>query len=201
MVAGVKGVEFLGEGEVAVSSSTLGELFVISLKERRVLRTVKVSKKIESISKIPHEHALLLAEGDGSISRIDLEAQPALLQKVATLEDTRLTSVAAVSNSVALISGAERGNKTNSTVWVLEGSKTREIYSCPMVRALFAEESRCLFGAIDVADEDAAEAHTKIIETRAPFNDTKELATIPEFVQVIVKKSKDLYVRKQSFSL
>ena len=53
MVAGVKGVAFLDGDTMAVTSSTKGELFLVSKASQSVLRRVELDVKAESLCAVP----------------------------------------------------------------------------------------------------------------------------------------------------
>ena len=62
MVAGVKGVAFLDGDTMAVTSSTKGELFLVSKASQSVLRRVELDVKAESLCAVPGTRRVLVAE-------------------------------------------------------------------------------------------------------------------------------------------
>ena len=50
MVAGVKGVAFLDDDTLAVSSSTAGELFLVSRAKREVLKKIPLGEGVKAES-------------------------------------------------------------------------------------------------------------------------------------------------------
>ena len=74
MVAGIKGVAFLSPSEVAVTSSTVGEIFVVSLDEAKIIRTVKLpTKRIEALT-ITSPTDIYVATTRAEISRVAFDS-------------------------------------------------------------------------------------------------------------------------------
>jgi hypothetical protein len=160
MVAGVKGVAALAGGDlIAVSSSTLGEVFILSRKSRKVVRAIPLEKgsKAESLCTIPGTNKLLVADGapstaariaataragSGKLCCIDLGTEPATVACVAT-SDLRLTSVVAFDEETAFVAGAVKGNKNKCSVRrvnLATGAIADEaLLEAPMIRALLAQ--------------------------------------------------------------
>ena len=205
MVAGVKGVVFLDHDTMAVSSSTESELFLVSRKEKRVKRCVKLGEgvKAESLCVVPGTKRVLVADGAGKLCSVDLGVDPAAVTCVATY-DLRLTSVCALDSKTAFVAGAVRNEKTKCSVRRVN-CETGEIseeamLEAPMIRALHAQHSknRVLAGAIDVASDDAADSHTEICAWSAAddFKKHTVLAKVDGFVHAIAPHPhyKDAYV-------
>ena len=100
MVAGVKGVAFLDGDTMAVTSSTKGELFLVSKASQSVLRRVELDVKAESLCAVPGTRRVLVADGRGTLCCVDTATEPATVACVAGSAHhvggaMRLTSVAA----------------------------------------------------------------------------------------------------------
>lgn len=183
---------------VAVTSSTEGEVFIVSLASKSVVRSVSLGSgakgkvKAESLCALSAEE-LLVADGAGTLCRVDLSTQPATAECVATSPDNfRVTSVAAVEGYV-FAAGAPRNQKTRCSVrrvdlttqTILEDA----LVEAPMVRALCADDRTLYAGAIDVANEEAEDATTTICAWSAGdvFQTTRTVGEIDVFVHAIAK--------------
>ena len=212
MVAGVKGVAFLDGDTMAVTSSTCHELFLVSASRREVLRSISLGGdfRAESLCVVPGTRVVLVADGLGTVCRVDTEAEPAAVSRAATSAHhaggaMRLTSVCAWDAATCFVAGAVRGAKTECGVRRVDlaGGRVAEVacLAAPMVRALCAEpgKGRILVGAIDVADEGARDATTRLValasarDFRGP---PATLATVAGFVHAIAPdpRREDVYV-------
>lgn len=212
MVAGIKGVAFLDDDTMAVTSSTAGELFLVSVGKREVVRCVALGSdlRVESLCVVPGTRRVLVADGKGTLCCVDTATEPATVSCVASSAhhsggSMRLTSVCPWDAETCFVAGAVRGDKTNCSVrrvclgsgQVLEST----LLEAPMVRALVSEPSRdrVLVGAIDCADEDAASCHTRLVAIHAADDFSRPpqtLATVDFFVHSIAPHPRvaDAYV-------
>ncbi|KAJ1458946.1 hypothetical protein M885DRAFT_512024 [Pelagophyceae sp. CCMP2097] len=207
MVAGVKGVVALAGGDlIAVSSSTLGEVFILSRKSRKVVRAIPLDKgsKAESLCTIPGTNKLLVADGSGKLCCIDLATEPATVSCVAT-SDLRLTSVVAFDEETAFVAGAVKGNKNKCSVRrvnLATGAIAEDaLLEAPMIRALLAQtdKGRLVVGAIDSADDEGGPpAHTKVMSwsVEGGFSTSTTLCELDCFVHSIAPHPRlgDAYV-------
>mmetsp|Transcript_2934 Transcript_2934/g.8957 ORF Transcript_2934/g.8957 Transcript_2934/m.8957 type:complete len:308 (+) Transcript_2934:1399-2322(+) len=205
MVAGIKGVAFFGDDgdTVAATSSTKGELFLVSRSKRQVVRRVHLGgAKAESLCAVPGTRTVLVADARGRLCSVDCSKEPATVACVATADHhaagaPRLTSVAAWDKTKCYVAGAARGEKTKCAVRAVDLIKNQvdeaPLFEAPMIRALLAEpdRGRLLVGAVDGAggdDDAAADAATRIVAV-FPGSDAppETLATIEGFVHSIAK--------------
>ena len=208
MVAGVKGVAFLDGDTMAVTSSTKGELFLVSKASQSVLRRVELDVKAESLCAVPGTRRVLVADGRGTLCCVDTATEPATVACVAGSAHhaggaMRLTSVAAWDDRTCFAAGAVRGDKTRCSVRRVDLVKNEvaedALLEAPMVRALLAEpdRGRLLAGAIDCADEESDDCATRLVALHAS-NDfagpPEVLATLDFFVHAVSRHSEDVYV-------
>ena len=224
MVAGVKGVAFLDEDTMAATSSTKGELFLVSKSGKRVVRCVALGEgvKAESLCAVPGTRSVLVADAKGTLCRVDLGVEPPVVSCVATSAhhaggSLRLTSVCAWDEDTCLVAGAIRGDKASCSVRrvSLRSGEVAEaaLLEAPMVRALLAEpaKARALAGAIDCGggggggggedDAGATDACTTRLVALPAADDfaapPEVLATVDFFVHAIAhhpRAGDDVYV-------
>ena len=75
MVAGIKGVAFLDDDTLVVSSSTAGELFLVSRDKREVLKKIPLGDgvKAESLACVPKTRKVLVVDAKGHLCEVDCE--------------------------------------------------------------------------------------------------------------------------------
>lgn len=204
MVAGIKGICFLSSDLVAVTSSTKGEVFVISLGDKSVRRSVRLVENVKAESLCSacnggengmSNGKLLVADANGSLCQVDLETTPATSSCVATTpDDLRVTSVASYDDKTAFVAGAERDNKTRCFVRrvdLTQGVVLSDIsmLEAPMVRALCVDRGSLFAGAIEVASEEGDEAETTIVKWshQDDFSTQSTVGVVDGFVHVICR--------------
>ncbi|KAH8076385.1 hypothetical protein JL721_384 [Aureococcus anophagefferens] len=193
---------------MAVTSSTKGELFLVSKASQSVLRRVELDVKAESLCAVPGTRRVLVADGRGTLCCVDTATEPATVACVAGSAHhaggaMRLTSVAAWDERTCFAAGAVRGDKTRCSVRRVDLVKNEvaedALLEAPMVRALLAEpdRGRLLAGAIDCADEESDDCATRLVALHAS-NDfagpPEVLATVDFFVHAASRHSEDVYV-------
>ena len=199
MVAGVKGVAFLDDDTLAVSSSTAGELFLVSRDKREVLKKIALGDgvKAESLACVPKTRKVLVVDAKGHLCEVDCETEK--VERVASAghhaTPPRLTSVCAWDSRTCFVAGAARGQKTKCACWRvdLETNKVDEapVLEANMIRALCAERERdrILIGCLDVeGDDDSPEvenARTRLVAFYPKDGSTQQLASIQGFVHAI----------------
>ena len=199
MVAGIKGVAFVDDDTLALSSSTKGELFIVSRAERKVLKKVMLGDgvKAESLACVPHSKRVLVVDAKGHLWEVDCET--CIVTRVASASHhatpPRLTSVCAWDASTCFVAGAARGQKTKCACWRVDfqAEKVHEkpVVEAKMIRALCAdrERDRILIGCLDVAESDdgpaVGDAVTRLVAYSPTSGTTTPLASIQGFVHVI----------------
>jgi hypothetical protein len=199
MVAGVKGVAFLDDDTLAVSSSTAGELFLVSRNKREVLKKIPLGAgvKAESLACVPKTRKVLVVDAKGHLCEVDCVSEK--VERVASAghhaTPPRLTSVCAWDSKTCFVAGAERGKKTKCACWRvdLDTNKVDEapVLEANMIRALCAERERdrILIGCLDVeGDDDSPEvenARTRLMAYYPQDGTIKQLASIQGFVHAI----------------
>ncbi|KAH8095947.1 hypothetical protein JL720_3284 [Aureococcus anophagefferens] len=68
---------------MAVTSSTKGELFLVSKASQSVLRRVELDVKAESLCAVPGTRRVLVADGRGTLCCVDTATEPATVACVA----------------------------------------------------------------------------------------------------------------------
>jgi len=202
MVAGIKGVIALDADLFACTSSTKGELVLVSRSRRKVVNKVDLKDgekrvRAESLCLIPGTKRLLVADGNGTLCSVDYESKDVKCVATTTTFATplRLTSAAALDENVCFVAGAEKGNKVKCGVHrcdLAKGEIAEEpIIRSTIVRALVAEpaQGRFLVGAVDgaVDDDGVGACSTNIIALSKEdgFSTPKTLATVDYFVHAI----------------
>ena len=120
MVAGVKGVAFLDD-TLAVSSSTAGELFLVSRGKRWGPQEDTVGRRRQGrvAGRVPKTRKVLVVDAKGHLCEVDCESGN--VERVASAghhaTPPRLTSVCAWDSKTCFVAGAERGKKTKCACW------------------------------------------------------------------------------------
>ena len=130
MVASVNGVAFLDGDTMAVTSSTKGELFLVSKASQTVLRRVELDVKAESLCAVPGTRRVLVADGRGTLCCVDTATEPATVACVAGSAHhaggaMRLTSVAAWDDHTCFAAGAVRGSYARVDAVAIGGAAWR----------------------------------------------------------------------------